>query len=97
MQKSARLTVACKDLAAWTQTESLLICDVFAANSCDSVKETLDKENIIAVFVFVFVFVSAGCTCELQPMDNAIFKAAMKTYFNDWYARKVAECLCDGG
>jgi hypothetical protein len=59
-----------------------------------SVKEALDKDNILAVFV------PAGCTGELQPMDlsvNAEFKATMKTHFNDWYAGRVAEGLRDGG
>jgi hypothetical protein len=68
----------------------LCIFDVFAAHRGDDLLEKLRQNNIHVVFV------PASCTDRLQPLDlgiNAPFKQSMKTFFEDFYASKVAEQL----
>ena len=72
---------------------ALVIMDVFRAHRVDNVLEAL-KSNGIEV-----IFVPAGCTGELQPLDvsgNAIFKEALASRFNTWYADLVAAGLAKG-
>ncbi|XP_041356072.1 unconventional myosin-Vb-like [Gigantopelta aegis] len=77
-----------KELRLPARQKSLAIFDVFAAHSCQSFLDLLQKR------FFEVRFVPAGCTGELQPMDlsvNAEFKLAIKEKFTKWYADIVAK------
>lgn len=69
---------------------ALAIFDVFAAHRSEKVLSALKKANIR------YVFVPAGCTDELQPLDQTVnkkYKELLKTEFQNWYSEKVRQKL----
>lgn len=72
---------------------ALCIFDVYKAHRGDELKALLDSKRILCVYV------PACCTDRLQPLDlvpNGIFKQAMKSCFEDWYAEECASQLKAG-
>lgn len=63
---------------------------MFAAHRSEKVLSALKKVNIR------YVFVPAGCTDELQPLDQTVnkkYKELLKTEFQNWYSEKVRQKL----
>ena len=71
---------------------ALVIFDKFTGQRTEKILKLLEDNHLY------FVMVPANCTDRLQPMDISVNKAAknfLRQKFQEWYADKICEQLCE--